>query len=103
MAVLAWIKSRKLFLKIQDGTGGNLSDEDIADGMSDYVLWSTFRPAYLDMDETLDMDLLDSGMLMSKSATSSVESLPACYAAAFDKEYDADDAMILLQEEEDRV
>ena len=38
MAILAWIKSRQVFLKIQEGTGDNLSEEDIASGMTDYVL-----------------------------------------------------------------
>ena len=27
MALLAWVKSRKMFLKIQEGTGGNLLAE----------------------------------------------------------------------------
>ena len=38
MAVLTWIKSRKLFLKIQEGTGDNLLREDRAAGYVDYVL-----------------------------------------------------------------
>jgi len=27
MAILAWVKSRRVFLKIQEGTGDNLSEE----------------------------------------------------------------------------
>ena len=98
MAILAWVKSRGVFLKIQEGTGDNLSEEDIDSGMTDYVLWSVFRPDCIDIDETLDMNLIDSGMMMFKSAISAVESLPECYAAAFDRSYDAKDVIVLLKE-----
>ena len=100
MALLAWIKSQKVFLKIQEGTGDNLSAEDVADGMTDYVLWSVFRPADLDLDETLEMSLVDGGMLMFKSPTTPLESLPECYAAAFDRPYDEIDVTLLLQKED---
>jgi hypothetical protein len=96
VALLAWIKSQKVFLKIQEGTGDNLSAEDVADGMTDYVLWSVFRPADLDLDETLDMQLVDSGMLMFKVLTMARESLPECYVAAFDRPYDETDVNLLL-------
>ena len=96
MALLAWIKSQKVFLKIQEGTGDNLSAEDVADGMTDYVLWSVFRPADLDLDETLDMQLVDSGMLMFKALTMARESLPECYVAAFDSPYNETDVNFLL-------
>lgn len=100
MALLAWIKSRKVFLKIQKGTGDNLSAEDVADGMVDYVLWSMFRPDALGLDETLEMSLVDGGMLMFKSPTTPLESLPECYVAAFDDPYDKSDVSLLLQEED---
>lgn len=32
MAVLLWVRSKNLFLKIQEGTGGALSTEDISNG-----------------------------------------------------------------------
>ena len=51
MAVLLWVKSKKSFLKIQEGTGDNLSIEDVANDFSYYVLWFTFRPSELDIDE----------------------------------------------------
>lgn len=54
------------FLKIQPGTGDNLSLEDIAEGYTDYVIWNRFRPEYLDIDGELDMECLDSGMLLIK-------------------------------------
>ena len=47
MAVLIWIKSKKAFLKIQEGIGDNLLKEDKDNGFVDYVLWSTFRPLIL--------------------------------------------------------
>ena len=103
MAVLAWVKSRRVFLKIQEGTGDNLSEEDVANGMTDYVLWSTFCPESIDIDEVLDMNHLDGGMMTFKTKTSSVESLPECYAAAFDRPYDKTDVIVLLQEKDNGV
>ena len=103
MAVLAWIKSRQVFLKIQEGIGENLSEKDIADGMADYVLWSTFCPESIDIDEVLDMNHLDGGMMTFKAKASALESLPECYAAAFDRPYDRTDVIVLLQEKENGV
>lgn len=54
------------FLKIQPGTGDNLLREDIAEGYTNYVLWSTFKPECLDIDGELDMECLDSGMVLIK-------------------------------------
>lgn len=54
------------FLKIQPGTGDNLSPKDIAEGYTDYVIWNRFRPESLDIDGELDMECLDSGMVMMK-------------------------------------
>ena len=103
MAVLAWIKSRKLFLKIQEGVGENISEDDVADGMTDYVLWSTFGPESIDMDEVLAMNHIDGGMMMFKVRTSAIESLPECYASAFDKPYVKTDVIVLLNDEDNRV
>lgn len=52
------------FLKIQPGTGDNLLREDRALGYTDYVLWSTFKPLDLGIDGELDMECLDSGMVL---------------------------------------
>ena len=63
MALLAWVKSRKMFLKIQEGTGDNLLAEDRAEGYVDYVLWSTFRAGELGIDELLEPELAEVGLL----------------------------------------
>jgi len=54
------------FLKIQPGTGDNLSPKDIAEGYTDYVIWNRFRPGSLDIDGELEMECLDSGMVLLK-------------------------------------
>ena len=63
-AILAWVKSAKAFLKVQAGTGDNLLEEDIREGFTDYCLWSTSRPESIDTDGELDMECLDSGMVL---------------------------------------
>jgi len=68
--------------------------------MPDYVLWNVFRPECIDIDETLDTNLIDSGMMMFKSEASAAEALPECYAAAFDSAYDAEDVIVLLEEKD---
>lgn len=98
MALLVWVKSQKMFLKIQEGAGDNLTAEDRNNGMVDYVMWSTFQPECIDEDDTLNMELLDGGMLMFKSITSAIKSLPDCYATVFGKPYDASDVIVLLQD-----
>lgn len=65
-AILAWIKSKNAFLKIQAGTGDNLLKEDIREGYVDYCLWSTFKPECIDIDGELAMECLDSGMVLFK-------------------------------------
>ncbi len=65
MAILAWAKAEGVFIKVQEGIGDNLMREDRAEGYVDYVLWSTFRPEYLDIDQELEMECLDSGMVLS--------------------------------------
>ena len=99
-AVLTWVKSKKMFLKIQEGTGDNLTREDIADGTKDYVLWSTFRPEYLDLDEELEMKPLDGGVLMFKELTTVDMSIPGCYEQAFDIPYDCNDIIVLMHDED---
>lgn len=99
-AVLTWVKSKKMFLKIQEGTGDNLSREDINSGMKDYVLWSTFRPEYIDLDEELEMKLLDGGMLMFEKLTTADASIPGCYEQAFDIPYDCNDVIVLMHDED---
>lgn len=50
-----------IFLKIQPGTGDNLSPKDIAAGFTDYVIWSRFKAECLDIDGELPMECVDSG------------------------------------------
>lgn len=38
--------------------------DDIAEGYTDYVIWNRFRPECLDIDGELDMECLDSGMVL---------------------------------------
>lgn len=54
------------FLKIQPGTGNNLSPKDIAEGYTDYVIWNRFRPECLDIDGELPMECVDSGIVLLK-------------------------------------
>lgn len=65
-AKLYFIPKKREFLKIQPGTGDNLLREDRALGYTDYMLWSTFKPQDLGIDGELDMECLDSGMVMMK-------------------------------------
>lgn len=96
MAVLLWVRSKKLFLKIQEGTGDALSVEDVADGFSYYVLWSTFRPAELDIDEELELDSVDSGMMMYKSEVAIVDTVADCHKQAFGNECIDGDVITLI-------
>lgn len=83
MALLAWERQRKVFLKIQEGTGDNLLHEDRAAGYVDYVLWSTFEADDLDLDGELTMNCIDGGMVMTREPTTAAESLTACCRDAF--------------------
>ncbi len=98
MAVLTWIKSKNVFLKVQEGTGDNLLHEDIAAGYVDYVLWSTFQPECIDLDSTLDMECIDSGMVMDKVPISADSALPECYCDAFRVEYNPGDVIWLMHD-----
>ncbi|MBQ6328570.1 MAG: hypothetical protein IJI35_06105 [Kiritimatiellae bacterium] len=98
MAVLAWVKSQKTFLKIQQGIGDNLLSEDKNNGFTDYVLWSTFRPECIDVDGELNLECVDAGMFMSRSDITPVGSLPDCYRDAFRIPYDKSDVIELLED-----
>ena len=97
-AILAWLKSKKTFLRGQSGTGDNLLKEDIREGYVDYCLWSTFRPDCIDIDDELDMICLDSGMFLFKDYPDAMTALRACYTQAFDDAYDESDVTVLLEE-----
>ena len=98
MALLAWVKSKQAFLKIQEGTGDNLSQADIDAGMSDYVLWSVFKPECIDLDEELPLEYLRGGMLMDSEAMTAESALPACLKVAFEGEIDLADVLVLMNE-----
>ncbi|MBR4916410.1 MAG: hypothetical protein IKZ45_04945 [Fibrobacter sp.] len=95
-AILAWVKSRGTFLKVQAGTGDNLLEEDIREGFTDYCLWSTFRPECIDIDGELDMECLDSGMVLFRESCTPGEALESSYRQAFDTEFDGNDVIQLL-------
>lgn len=97
-AILAWVKAEKLFLKVQSGTGDNLQDEDIQKGFVDYCLWSTFKPECIDIDGELDMECLDSGMVLFKECADAKTALQACYKEAFGEEYDGNEVIVILEE-----
>jgi hypothetical protein len=96
MVVLVRVKNKKVFLKIQEGTGDALSVEDVANGFSYYVLWSTFRPTELDIDEELELDCVDSGMMMYKSEAAIGDTVADCYKQAFGNEYIDGDVITLI-------
>ncbi len=95
MALLAWIKSRKVFLKVQEGTGDSLSREDIRNGFTSCAHWSTFEPEDLESDDSLEMSLVDGGVLMCREELSETVALPDCYQQAFDEPFNLENVVIL--------
>lgn len=99
MALLAWIKSRGVFFKLQEGDGGgNLSDEDVEAGFVDYISWSILKPVCLDIDDELPMKCVDGGMLMDKKPLTVQETLPACFQQAFQQPLNPSDVVVLLDD-----
>ena len=96
-AILAWLGSKKTFLKVQSGTGDNLLEEDIREGFTDYCLWSTFRPESIDTDGELDMACLDSGMVLFRENCTPGEALESSYRQAFGTDFDRNDVIILMR------
>ncbi|WP_173383815.1 hypothetical protein [Fibrobacter succinogenes] len=97
-AILTWIKSKKTFLKVQSGTGDNLLKEDIREGYVDYCLWSTFRPDCIDIDGELNMECLDSGMVLFRENCTPQAALESSYRQAFGTDFDKDDIAVLMEE-----
>lgn len=54
------------FLKIQPGTGDGLTQDDIAEGYTNYVIRNRLTPECLDIDGDLPMECIDSGMILLK-------------------------------------
>ena len=69
VAILAWLKGKKTFLKVQSGTGGEL-----------------------------DMTCLDGGMFLFRESPDAMAALRACYTQATGAAYDEDDVTVLLEE-----
>lgn len=68
------------FLKIQPGTGDNLTRDNIADGYTDYVIWNRLTPESLDIDGDLSMECIDSGMILLKEDSFDVLGMVMRYA-----------------------
>ena len=97
-AILAWVKGRGAFLKVQAGTGDNLLEDDIREGFTDYCLWSTFRSECIDSDGELDMECLDSGMFLFRENCTPGKALESSYRQAFGTAFDKDDIAVLMEE-----
>ena len=95
-ATLSWIKSKNAFLKVQAGTGDNLLEDDIREGFTDYCLWSTFRPECIDIDGKLDMECLDSGMVLFKESCTPKTALESSYRQAFGTDFDRNEVIPLM-------
>ena len=79
-------------------TGDNLLEEDIREGFTDYCLWSSFRPESIDTDGELDMECLDSGMVLFRENCTPGEALESSYRQAFGTDFDKDDIAVLMEE-----
>lgn len=84
---LYFVPAKKKFLKIQPGTGDNLLREDRALGYRDYFLYSVFSPDDLGIDDELEMNCEDSGMILLKETCCDTDEIVAdCVRMAFDEE-----------------
>lgn len=87
--VLVFIPSKKVLFKVQPGTGDNLLAEDMEEGFTDYFLWSSFKPDYMGLDGELELECLDSGMLMVKEAFEPTEDhIADCIEEAYGEKLD---------------
>lgn len=60
-------KDTEKLITIVEGTGGNLTDEDIKDGYTDYVMTSVYRV------EGEDIVLEDGGQMLSRTPIADLE------------------------------
>ena len=86
---LYFVPAKKKFLKIQPGIGDNLLHEDRVLGYCDYFLYSVFSPDDLGLDDELDMNCEDSGMILLKEMCYDTDEIVAdCVKMAFDEEFE---------------
>ena len=84
---LYFVPAKKKFLKVQPGTGDNLLCEDRVLGYCDYFLYSVFSPDDLGLDDELDMNCEDSGMILLKEMCYDTDEIaPDCVKMAFGEE-----------------
>ena len=93
--ILAFVKPECKFLLIVSGTGDNLDNEDIANGMVDYVMYTTFKIGDV-RDAELPLEEDDGGQYMADHDILPGEALKECYYMAFDKTYDEEDVLVLV-------
>lgn len=93
--ILAWSKSECKFLLIVPGTGDNLDQEDIANGMVDYVMITSFCIGEVS-DAELPLVECDGGQHMADHDILPQEALKESYEQAFDKPYDEKDVFVLV-------
>ena len=103
MPILAWIKSKRSLLKIMEGSGDNLDRDDIADGLSSYVLFSEFKFGDLDIDGELEIGRSnDGGMLMFHAEEPPMDvALRECYEDVCGRPFDKDDVVVLVDDRAD--
>lgn len=99
MAVLPWVPECCCFLKIQEGTGDSLSDEDVSAGYTACYHWTTFTPGELDIDETWEPELEDGGIVLFEEPVTPLTALPAVYQNAFNTPWSPEKTFLLAETE----
>ena len=80
------------------GHGRQFAARRHSKGFVDYCLWSTFKPECIDIDGELDMESIDSGMVLSKEYFTPKTALESCYCEAFGQNYNEGDIVVLIEE-----
>ena len=82
--IYIYVPSKKQLIRISEGSGGNLTDDDLDQGYVDYIYYET---------HSLEQDLpeVDGGMIMLKQLfkqkyNSTKESIPAVLDMAYEDE-----------------
>ena len=96
-----WVKSQKVFLRVQAGAYSDLLPDEPGADAADYCLWSVHQLDDLWRqvgDLELDMNCLKGGMTYCAERPDKKTTLQSCYKEAFGKEYDESDTIVLLEE-----